>query len=445
MIRKLTRSYSLRVLAPFFAILTLTAQALAPPPLFFPGVTYGSGGVLPHSVAIADVNGDGKPDLVVANESSNSVGVLLGNGDGTFQSPVAYAVNGFLMSLVVVDLAGNGEQDLAVFYFFHVGLWLANGDGTFRQGGGLLETGLTAGDFNDDKKDDLVAHQNVICIFHCGGGGQIPSNLYLGNGDGTFQPAISIGQPGGAAGDFDGDGKLDLVGVNTRSNGSAQTIVLLGNGDGTFQQAVTVNANGTLSQVLDVNGDGAPDLFSIGNNSIDLQLNVGTDFSMSASALSPSTLGPGQSATSTISLGLLSSFKNPVSLACSVQPAQAGAPTCSLSSNSVTFDGSGQASATLTINTGSSVASRNSPQSFGKGGLLSFPVTGFAFLGIGVGFSRKRRLLAVLIAAVLFAGLITQLACGGGSGRPKSTAYTITVTGSSGATQHSATVNVTVQ
>jgi hypothetical protein len=300
---------------------------------------------------------------------------------------------------------------------------------------------VTAGDFNGDKKDDLVA--DPVCIFNCGGG-PIPSHLYLGNGDGTFQPAISLGQPVQAAADFDGDGKLDLA-TNASSNGSAQIVVLLGNGDGTFQQPVTVNSNGTLSQVLDVNGDGAPDLVLIGNNSIGLQLNVGTDFSISASALNPSTLGPGQSATSTISLSLLSSFDNTVSLACSVQPAQAGTPTCSLSSNSVTFDGSGKASATLTISAGSSAVSRNSFHSLNKGGMLWFPVAGFAFLGAGVGLSRKRRLLIVLVGSALFAGLAMQLACGGGSSGTKSAAYTVTVTGSSDATQHSTSISLNVQ
>jgi hypothetical protein len=332
-----------------------------------------------------DLNGDQRLDLVVANTGDMTFSVLLGNGDGSFQSPFAYPVNMALnwpISLVAVDLAGNGEKDLAVFRLYHVDLWLANGDGTFRQGGGLVQSGVTAGDFNGDKKDDLVAHPNVICIFHPCGGGPIPSYLYLGNGDSTFQPVISIGQDVQAAADFDGDGKLDLVGTSTSSNGSAQIIVLLGNGDGAFQQAVTVNSNG-LSQVLDVNGDGAPDLVLIVNNSIGLQLNVGTDFSISASTLSASTLSPGQSATSAISLSLLTLFDNPVSLACSVQPAQAGAPSCSLSSNSVTFDGSGKAMATLTINAGAGVAARNSFQSSINEGLLWLPVAGFAFLGAG--------------------------------------------------------------
>jgi hypothetical protein len=408
-----------------------------------PGTTSGNR----QAMVAIDLNSDQRLDLVVANLGDFSV--LLGNGDGTFQAPVAYPVNSAVinMSLAVVDLSGNGEKDLLVFRLFAVDAWLGNGDGTFRPGSGVFGSGITVGDFNGDGKADLITVPFHVCIFHCGSPGPPPpADLWLGNGDSTFQPAIGIGQPVEAAADFDGDGKLDLVSASS-NNGSAQIVVSLGNGNGTFQQPVAFasNSNEALSQALDVNGDSAPDLVMMSNNTIGLLLNVGTDFSMSASALSPSTLGPGQSATSTISLGLLSSFNNPVSLACSVQPAQAGAPSCLLSPNSVAFDSSGKATATLTISAGSSVASLNSFRSFSKGGWLWFPVAGFAFLGAGVGFSRKRRLLIVLVGSALFAGLAMQLACGGGSSGPKSTAYTVTVTGSSGATQHSATVNVTVQ
>jgi len=82
-------------------------------------VTYGSGGYYATSLAVADVNGDGKPDLLVANEcaigsncgSSGKVGVLLGNGDGTFQAPVTYSSGGqFPYSLAVGDVNGDGNR-----------------------------------------------------------------------------------------------------------------------------------------------------------------------------------------------------------------------------------------------------------------------------------------------------------------------------------------------
>ena len=85
-------------------------------------VTYDSGGYEAQSVAVADVNGDGKPDLVVANLCASSdctnggvVGVLLGNGDGTFQAAVSYGSGGQdAESVAVADVNGDGKPDLVV-------------------------------------------------------------------------------------------------------------------------------------------------------------------------------------------------------------------------------------------------------------------------------------------------------------------------------------------
>src|SRR5204863_10044158 len=133
----------------------------------------------------------------------------------------------------------------------------------------------------------------------------------------------------------------------------------------------------------------------------------GTDFSIKASTFSPTPIGPGQSATSTLSLSLLSAFDNPVSLTCGVQPAQAGAPTCSLSSSSVTFDSTGKASATMTVTTGAALLGyRSQHQDSRLFQFLWLPVTGFAFVAAGIGHSRsrKRKLLLLLTICFLFAG-----------------------------------------
>src|SRR5208282_1700274 len=112
-------------------------------------VPYGSGGYHADSVAVADVNGDGKPDLLVANQcasSSNcnngSVGVLLGNGDGTFQAAVTYGSGGYYAeSVAVADVNGDGKPDLVVANDCCAGgngddgsvsVLLGNGDGTFQ-------------------------------------------------------------------------------------------------------------------------------------------------------------------------------------------------------------------------------------------------------------------------------------------------------------------------
>lgn len=81
---------------------------------FAPVVNYGTGGVLAWSVAVADVNRDGKPDIVVANMSSNTVSVLLGNGDGTFQAAITYDSGFEPISVAVADVNGDGNPDLIV-------------------------------------------------------------------------------------------------------------------------------------------------------------------------------------------------------------------------------------------------------------------------------------------------------------------------------------------
>jgi FG-GAP-like repeat/FG-GAP repeat len=425
---------------------------------FQTAVVYGSGGGIARSVAVGDVNGDGKPDLLVANPcytggncANSTVGVLLGNGDGTFQTAVVYGSGPIARSTVAVgDVNGDGKMDLISCSVAHILVLLGNGDGTFQSvissQGPLYCNQAVVADFNQDGKPDVAVGVGPVPF-----SGNFGVVVMLGNGDGTFQapPSTDLSSVGSVVvADFNGDNKPDLLGA---SQGGGVSLSL-GNGDGTFQAPSSFAPAGTGSPMAaDLNHDKAPDLVvtNLNNNTISVLLNTtGADFSISASSPTPGTVSRGQSSTSTITLGHLNAFDNPVALNCSVQPAQS-APTCSLNPNSVTFDATGAATATLIINTGAATAllnpsplSHDSPLHF-----LWLPVVGFALMGVGLGSgpSVKRKLAAFLVGAILFGGLLFQAACGGGSSPPGSTTYTITVTGTSGSTQHSTTTTLTVQ
>jgi hypothetical protein len=264
----------------------------ATPPLFLPAVTYDSGGQSAMSAAVADINGDGKPDLVVLNACSSSVGcsdgeqigVLLGDGDGTFQPALTYGSGGTssgLGSLAIADVNGDGKADVVVTNACgkdsnctagSLSVLLGNGDGTFQPAvtygsGGYLDVSVAVADVNGDNKPDLLVADN--CADNtCGGDGLV--GVLLGNGDGSFQPVMTLSSGGKiaewvAVADVNGDGKPDLLVANgCNSNCSEGTVgILVGNGDGSFQPAVAYSSGGKSARsiaVADVNGDRKPDL-----------------------------------------------------------------------------------------------------------------------------------------------------------------------------------------
>ncbi len=207
--------------------------------------------------SIGDVNGDGKPDLIIAGVGVSSV---LSNGDGTFQTPVQF---GACLSLpVIADINGDKKADLVC----GTTVMLGNGDGTFRTGvtvdAAQGDITVLAADFNHDGKPDLLLQRQS---------GELA--VALGNGDGTFGadlpattlPAPAFGAPSLfniAVGDFNGDGKLDLAGEGTRAG---LICVAFGNGDGTFGNVVINQGfSGLPAAAGDFNGDGKLDLVASG-------------------------------------------------------------------------------------------------------------------------------------------------------------------------------------
>jgi hypothetical protein len=215
-------------------------------------------------LAVADVNGDNKLDLMMTAYTSSLVSVMLGNGDGTFQTAVTYGNGGYSgRSVAVQDVDGDGKPDLIVTNGNSVGVLRGNGDGTFKApvtygSGGSYPTSVAVADVNEDRKPDIVVMNS--CGVSCVSGGEV--GVLLGNGDGTFQSAVSYGPVGYSnwsvtVADVNGDGRPDVL---VTSGGSLE--MLLGNGDGTFQAPVTYASGGVGLSVVatDLNGDGNPDL-----------------------------------------------------------------------------------------------------------------------------------------------------------------------------------------
>jgi hypothetical protein len=256
---------------------------------FQPVATYDSGGFHAFSVAVADMNGDGVPDLIVANGCGDafsqpggcpdgSVAVLLGNGDGTFRPVRSFPSGGSLSALVVADVNRDGRPDVVVSNCApigqlcpagsgNVGVLLGNGDGSLHpvmlhDAGGLAATFVAVADVNGDHEPDVLVSNQRICD-NCRGS----LGVLLGRGDGSFQAAqiydTGLFAPAFiATADFNGDHAPDIV-LTQNIGGGGELAVLLNRGDGTFQPAAVYETGGqsaTPLVVADANGDGRPDL-----------------------------------------------------------------------------------------------------------------------------------------------------------------------------------------
>ncbi len=253
---------------------------------FRPHVDYPTG-PNPNGLVVGDFNGDGHLDLATADAvsrissgSPGMVSVLLGNGDGTFQSHVDSPAGNGVIGLAAADFNLDGKLDLVVdnhpsFASQTVSLLIGRGDGSFEQpttlSAGGDPTSLVAADFDGDGNPDLAITTGVGAVA-----------VLRGNGDGTFQPHVDY--PGGfgpvriIATDMNGDGKLDLViSLTTGIPTYGAVSILLGVGDGTFQVRREY-ATGTFGPLVagDFNGDGNQDLaIAKGGNTASVLLGSG--------------------------------------------------------------------------------------------------------------------------------------------------------------------------
>ena len=260
-------------------------------------------GTQPRGIVAGDFDSNAIVDLAVTNLGSGTVTILLGNGsggrgDGTFtaQSPISAGTNPFC--IVAGDFDSNGITDLAVGNAVGNGTGAVRillgqgtdgvGDGTFTAGQvittSFMVTGLAVGDFDGDGILDLVGVQHRssgsittagFVLFAGGGSG--------GRGDGTFTAGSEVAIGGNpqaiAAGDFDRDGALDLA--VTRSDAAAVAILLgntnLGRGDGTFGTpgSVTLSAVSLSLATADLDSDGILDLIAAGGERVTLRFGGG--------------------------------------------------------------------------------------------------------------------------------------------------------------------------
>ena len=276
---------------------------------FSPAVNYAVG-IYPQEVVTADFNNDGILDLAAAYAGSNmvipdpgtgAVGVRLGNGDGTFGSAINSAVGHSPTSLAVGDFNADGKLDLVTGDYNYGGtttdvtVLLGNGNGSFQTPasidlsypGGFFGNGVESvavGDFNADGKLDLLAVANYYGVNFLSYDFQGVGAVLLGTGNGTFEePRWSYLNPGyttsAVVDDFNGDGKLDIASVSYGYYFDAGYLtVSLGNGDGTFgYPTFTSRYEGGESLVAsDLNNDGHVDLATANYHGTAVFLGTGT-------------------------------------------------------------------------------------------------------------------------------------------------------------------------
>lgn len=231
----------------------------------------------PAALALGDFNSDGNIDIATANRNTNNVSILLGDGQGKFSLPTNFAAGSWPLSLVTTDLNLDGKLDLAVANSSsnNVSILYGDGIGSFASPINYAVTGtpfsIATGDLNNDGRPDLVTVQGAHNV----------ASVLLAQPTGNFSPAIDISVSGApiAVGmaDFNLDGKLDIAMAKSIDDGIT---VALGNGQGGFisqtNNTSNIGSNPNYVAIADLNADGFPDVINTNNDSFNFNLYLGT-------------------------------------------------------------------------------------------------------------------------------------------------------------------------
>jgi outer membrane protein assembly factor BamB len=221
--------------------------------------TYYTVGTAPNGIVLADLDGNGRIDVVVA-DAADGFRVLFNQGKGVLGKPVAYGAGQQALAIALADLNGDGKSDIVLATKDPpnaIQVFPGKGNGTF--GAALVAkldawpAGLALGDVNGDGKLDVVVATGDV-------------EILIGKGDGTFAAPVTMqagtGVSGVALGDVDLDGRLDLVVTNSYPSDAR---IFFGNGDGTFtgMETFATTLEPILPTITDLNGDGLPDIVTV--------------------------------------------------------------------------------------------------------------------------------------------------------------------------------------
>ena len=416
---------------------------------FTVGPTYSTGDSDSEKIVAADLNGDGYPDLVVANNGNGNFGVFMNtaDGSGSFNAEATTTMFAHANQITAADLNGDGKMDLVLpeYGCGCAAVFLGNGDGTFgaenRFDIGAAPYQIAVGDLDGDGTLDLaVTNQNPAGM---------GITVALGVGDGTFlapnvtpylttlQTLITLSPYPSylSLADLDGDGKLDLVYTNARFG----TVGVMYNaGGGAFYDPVEYPVTGdSYGLVLaDVNGDGAVDVVTVGtagNSTSEATVLINSGGSGAAPnyniTVNPAsvTVTAGQTGTYIVTLTPRNFYNGTVTFACS---GLASKMSCAFSNPTLTPNGNTAMTTTLSLQTTAPITARLAPV---HGSMLLASLSSIGIFGlILAGNWRRGRRMGIILGVFAIGMVLMMVACGGGNNSPPVTVTPIpgTPTGS---------------